>query len=46
MNYFCCDEFRRNAVRHHATLNGIDFLEVVDNPSDPYPLRQTTLRVH
>ena len=27
MNYFCCDERRRNAIRGTA-LNGIDFLEV------------------
>ena len=33
MIYFCCDERRRNAVRAHATLNGIDFLEVVDDPA-------------
>ncbi|MEO6672198.1 MAG: putative baseplate assembly protein [Ginsengibacter sp.] len=46
MNYFCCDEFRRNEVKHHPTLNGIDFLEVIDIPSDPYILRQTTLKVH
>lgn len=46
MIYFCCDERRRAAVREHATLNGIDFLEVVDleavNPAD----RQRILRVH
>ncbi len=29
--YLCCDERRRNAVRGFAGLNGIDFLEVVDN---------------
>ena len=28
--YTCCDELRRNAVDAHATLNGIDFLEVLD----------------
>ena len=46
MVYFCCDKFRRNDVKNHSTLNGIDFLEVVDNSSDPYELRQTTLLVH
>lgn len=46
MVYFCCDKFRRNDVKNHSTLNGIDFLEVVDNASDPYELRQTTLLVH
>ncbi|HEV2236102.1 MAG TPA: hypothetical protein VGR57_05505, partial [Ktedonobacterales bacterium] len=30
MQYFCCDEVRRAAVRAHPTLNGIDYLEVGD----------------
>jgi hypothetical protein len=30
MTYFCCDRFRRNAIDRHATLNGIDWLEVGD----------------
>lgn len=47
MIYFCCDdERRRNAVRAHATLNGIDFLDVVDNLLDPLSKRQRTLRIH
>jgi hypothetical protein len=46
MIYFCCDERRRNAVEAHASLNGIDFLEVSDNPQDPVALRQHTLFVH
>lgn len=46
MIYFCCDEKRRNAVAAHATLNGIDFLEVSDDPSDPVEVRQRTLFVH
>ncbi|MBD0288690.1 MAG: putative baseplate assembly protein, partial [Flavisolibacter sp.] len=46
MNYYCCDERRRNAVEEHPWLNGIDFLEVVDNPADAYKDRQTTLLVH
>ena len=46
MNYFCCTDTRRNAVKHHPVLNGIDFLEVLDNLSDPYNERQTTLFVH
>jgi hypothetical protein len=29
-HYFCCDELRREAVRNHESLNGIDFLEVFD----------------
>lgn len=28
MIYFCCDDRRREAVRRHKTLNGIDYLEV------------------
>ena len=40
MIYFCCDERRRNAVKNHGTLNGIDFLEVLDDPADPYDQRQ------
>ena len=46
MIYFCCDETRRNAVKDHPTLNGIDFLDVVDNPADPPKERQRTLLVH
>jgi len=30
MNYFCCTDLRRDAVKHSANLNGIDFLEVLD----------------
>ena len=47
MIYFCCDDDRRrNAVKAHPTLNGIDFLEVVDNHDDPFNERQRTLLVH
>src|SRR4051812_6998360 len=46
MRYFCCDDRRRDAVAAHPTLNGIDFLEVVDDPADPIPDRQRTLLVH
>lgn len=49
MIYFCCDEKRRNAVAAHATLNGIEFLEVFDDPSDAVDAlkeRQRTLFVH
>lgn len=46
MDYFCCDEHRRNDVKDHAFLNGIDFLEVLDNPGDPLSQRQTTLYIH
>jgi Baseplate J-like protein len=46
MIYFCCDERRRNIVKQQTVFNGIDFLEVVDDPSDPFELRQRALRVH
>jgi hypothetical protein len=46
MIYFCCDDRRRTVVRRQTIFNGIDFLEVVDNPSDPPEIRQRTLRVH
>jgi len=46
MKYTCCSEERRELVKGHPTLNGIDFLEVVDNPSDPDEVRQTVLLVH
>lgn len=46
MNYFCCTDTRRNAIKLHPVLNGIDYLEVLDNLSDPYNERQTTLFVH
>jgi hypothetical protein len=45
-NYYCCDERRHNAVKDHPLLNGIEFLEVVDNPTDPFEVRQTVLIVH
>jgi hypothetical protein len=46
--YTCCDELRRNAVAAHATLNGIDFLEVLDRDAPDFDLlggspRQRTL---
>lgn len=46
MEFFCCNEARRNQVIEHPVINGIDFLEVLDNPADPLPLQQTTLYVH
>jgi len=41
--YFCCDERRRQALRGHPTLNGIDFLEVVDDSAMPDADRQRAL---
>ncbi|ANH80394.1 putative baseplate assembly protein [Niabella ginsenosidivorans] len=46
MNYFCCDEERRTLVINHPVLNGIDYLEVVDNPEDANAIRQTVLQVY
>lgn len=45
MKYFCCHEYRRDAVRAHATLNGIDSLEVLDSEalSIGSPRQQTLL---
>jgi len=48
MIYHCCDELRRNAVAAHPTLNGIDYLEVLDHEielTDPTH-RQKKLVVH
>ena len=42
---FCCDENRRNLVRAHPSLNGIDFLEVRDEPGQPLADRQRFLLV-
>ncbi|GAX60140.1 hypothetical protein SCALIN_C05_0225 [Candidatus Scalindua japonica] len=46
MNFFCCDERRRNLVKDHAFLNGIDYIEVKDNLDDPNDQRQRMLIVH
>jgi hypothetical protein len=47
MLYFCCDdERRRTAVRNHSSINGIDFLEVVDDPQDAVVDQQRKLLVH
>src|SRR5262245_2538340 len=46
MIYFCCDPRRRGAVEEQSVFNGIDFLEVVDDPTDPDDVRQRTLQVH
>lgn len=45
MIYSCCDELRRRAVRDHATLNGIDYLEVVDRTAPTETERQRKLEV-
>jgi hypothetical protein len=47
MKFHCCDRFRRNATAAHPTLNGFDYLEVLDRdlPED-HEFRQRTLFVH
>ncbi|HEY3052516.1 MAG TPA: putative baseplate assembly protein [Thermoanaerobaculia bacterium] len=45
MIYLCCDDTRRDLLRASA-LNGIDFLEVSDELTDPIDDRQRTLFVH
>jgi hypothetical protein len=45
MIFTCCDERRRAAVDAHATLNGIDWLEVLDLDAPPGSPRQQTLLV-
>lgn len=46
MHYNCCTDHRRAEVLAHTTLNGIDFLEVLDERTDPFAERQTTLYLH
>jgi len=47
MMYACCDRKRRDLVAASATLNGIDYLEVIDRELPEFdPLRQRTLLVH
>ncbi|MBN1569759.1 MAG: putative baseplate assembly protein [Acidobacteria bacterium] len=45
MKYFCCDDVRRQKLKDSQTLNGIDFIEVVDSPALPLERRQRTLLV-
>jgi len=45
MIYLCCDDTRREMVRAHPTLTGIDHLEVVDGGEMPPAVRQRTLMV-
>jgi hypothetical protein len=47
MRYFCCDDHRRRtAIDGRMDINGIDFLEVLDEESLPLAERQRTLFVH
>ena len=43
MKYFCCDERRRHVVKAQGTLNGLDYVEVIDRDAPSQALRQRTL---
>ncbi len=43
--YVCDNKKRAKAVRDHSTLNGIDYLEVLDNDAPAGLLRQQTILV-
>ena len=45
--YFCCEQRRREAVRADLALNGIDFLEVLDQdaPADSPPQQTLLVRL-
>jgi len=46
MIYACCNEHRRAAVLGNPALNGIDYLEVLDQEAPAGSPRQQTLLVH
>src|SRR5437764_5072799 len=46
MRYSCCDDRREDAVRKHPTLNGIDYLELSDDPTVPADARLCTLYIY
>jgi hypothetical protein len=47
MTFQCCDQFRRNATAAHPSLNGLDYLEVLDRDlPDAHEFRQRTLLLH
>jgi len=45
MIFSCCDEKRKAAVIGNPTINGIDYLEVIDHAASSASLRQRTLLV-
>ena len=45
MIYFCCDDNRRTLLLGNPDLNGIDYVEVLDDPSVPAGQAQRTLFV-
>jgi hypothetical protein len=46
MIFSCCNENRKAAVLGSATLNGIDYLEVLDSGAPPGVPRQQILFIH
>ena len=46
MKYFCCTENRRRRVRNHPTLNGLDYLEVIDLRQLPDGIWIAQLELH
>ena len=44
--YLCCDKVRREQLKGDLNLNGIDFLEVIDDPTASPQIPQQTLVVH
>jgi hypothetical protein len=45
MTYFCCDERRLQIVKADGTLNGVEYVEVIDRDAPSHALRQRTLVV-
>jgi hypothetical protein len=46
LQLFCTDEGRKAKVRAHPSINGIDYLEVLDDEAPPGVPRQQTLLLH
>lgn len=46
MSFFCCTENRRGRVRGHDTLNGLDFLEIIDLQQQPDGTWVAALELH
>lgn len=44
--YFCCENSREDVLREPGPLNGIAYLEVLDDPALPNSQRQRALRLH